>query len=531
MDSAKRLLKQYLHHIVYLFIILLAAALRLYRLGSLPNGLNQDEAVNGFDAFTIGQNLRDHHGNFLPPMLESFGDWASPLITFITVPFVKVLGLSEFSVRLPVALLGIATVGLIYFLIVKLTNKRYLGILAMFILAISPWHITLSRWAIPPSIIPFFLVLFLLSAQRLVKQIPESISWKNLILTALSAVLLTYSYPTQKMFVPLLMITIAALVFRKYIVKGFVMLGIFGVLVLPIFLPTLLKSEKYNARFAQVSLTNSDENIIVGAGTRYAEYLSPYFHFGKGDANSMHHVPGFGATFGFLTVFFYLGLFASLYFVFTKTAQEKYPDLQKRLLVILLIAFFLAPIPASITNDHLHTLRVSHMLTLVPIFITLGIYFLLSLYKNKRFKQAICILIILVGSSFAGEFAYYYFGEYETETKRAYQYGVKELILYLKDNESEFDHVMIDADINQPYIYYLFYNKPDVNELNYKEVNASRDDKEIWRGTENLNKYSFWGFDESQEDKLEQKHSIDTGKEERYIIYTLEKRKWVVLKK
>src|SRR6476661_3890481 len=80
-------------------IVLLAFFLRIYDITGNPSGLNQDEAVNGVDAFSLSQTLRDHHGNFLPVLLESFEDWASSLLTYLTVPFVWVLGLSEFSVR------------------------------------------------------------------------------------------------------------------------------------------------------------------------------------------------------------------------------------------------------------------------------------------------------------------------------------------------------------------------------------------------------------------------------------------------
>ena len=152
--------KSTINIIAFALILLIASFLRLYRLSSNPVSLNQDEAVNGYDAYSLMMTMRDHHGNFMPIMLESFDDWVSPAITYLTIPFVKVFGLSEFSIRLPIALLGTATVVLIYILTVQLFNSKRLGLLAAFLLAIMPWHITFSRWAIPPSIVPFFLLLF-----------------------------------------------------------------------------------------------------------------------------------------------------------------------------------------------------------------------------------------------------------------------------------------------------------------------------------------------------------------------------------
>ena len=106
--------------IAFISTLLIALFLRLYRLSSNPVSLNQDEAVNGYDAYSLMMTTRDHHGNFMPVMLQSFDDWASSAITYLTIPFVKVLGLSEFSIRLPIALLGVGAVILIYILTVQL---------------------------------------------------------------------------------------------------------------------------------------------------------------------------------------------------------------------------------------------------------------------------------------------------------------------------------------------------------------------------------------------------------------------------
>lgn len=124
--------------------------------------LNQDEVVNGYDAYGIALTGKDHHGALQPqPMLQSFNDWTSPLITFITIPFAQLFGLEIWSVRLPVALLGTMSILLFYLLILQVLKNKKLALLGAFIFALSPWAVTISRWAIPPSIVPFFLILFL----------------------------------------------------------------------------------------------------------------------------------------------------------------------------------------------------------------------------------------------------------------------------------------------------------------------------------------------------------------------------------
>ena len=133
---------------VLLAILLLAAVLRLWNLGSIPPHLTPDEAALGYNAYSILKTGRDEHGQLLPIIFKSFGDYKPGLYVYLTAPFVAVFGLSEFAVRLPSALAGIFAVWFIYLIIKKLfTDHQSLATIAAFLLAISPWHIHFSRGA------------------------------------------------------------------------------------------------------------------------------------------------------------------------------------------------------------------------------------------------------------------------------------------------------------------------------------------------------------------------------------------------
>lgn len=292
---------------VYLVLIIaIALLLRVYDLANNPIALNQDEAINGYDAYSLITTMGDHHGNFMPIMLESFGDWVSPVITYITIPFVQLLGLSEFSIRLPVALLGVGTVILIYLFSLQVFNDKKLALIAAFFLAIMPWHITLSRWAIPPSIVPFFLLLFMTVFLGAIKNNSKE-PYYQFILASLCAGILTYSYPTQKLFVPLLLIALSVIFLRKNIIKITIFLSTYIIFVSPLYLITLADPNRYNSRFKLVSIFRPEENIFMILGKfllRYLSYFSPEFNFGISDSNIMQRVPGFGANYDFLSVFF-----------------------------------------------------------------------------------------------------------------------------------------------------------------------------------------------------------------------------------
>ena len=448
--------------LILIGILILSFAVRIYHLTSVPPALNQDEAINGYDAYVLGLTLKDHHGNFLPPMLESFGDWTSPLITYLTVPFVKLFGLSLFSIRLLVALLGVASIYLLYLFLIQLFKKQDLALLGAFLLAISPWHITLSRWAIPPGIVTFFLLLFLWTFFRAINFFEKNGSIWKFITPGLTAGLLVYSYPTQKLFVPLFILSLAFIYLRSHLKTAFVFLLSFTILVSPIYILTFSDS-KYNARFTGVSGLSDPKakQEIIG---RYVEYFLPYFHFQTGDTDKMHQVPTIGNSYLFLSIFFYTGILISLLGFFKII---KIPNVDHKTYAMLLSWLLLFPIAASLTKDHNMVLRAVHGLPLVAIFSIVTFSYLWQ-YLKKPYPSIFIIIITLFGLINLGNYSKFYFTQYPDLVYRDFQYGITDFMSYLLKNDSRFDKVVIDDTINQPYIYYLFSSQFDPKKLNYK---------------------------------------------------------------
>src|SRR3989344_7353354 len=131
--------------LIFLAVFLIAAFLRLYLINSIPPGVNRDEASIGYTAYSLLKTGNDEYGRHLPISIQSFGDWKLPLYVYTVVPMVKLFGLSEFAVRLPSALFGIFSVVLTFFLIRSLFKNNLLALITMFLTAISPWHLHLSR--------------------------------------------------------------------------------------------------------------------------------------------------------------------------------------------------------------------------------------------------------------------------------------------------------------------------------------------------------------------------------------------------
>jgi 4-amino-4-deoxy-L-arabinose transferase-like glycosyltransferase len=480
------------HYVVILMLlnIGLALFLRIYNLSSNPGGFDQDEASNGVDAYSIGQTLRDHHGNFLPPMLESFEDWASPVLTYLTVPFVWVLGLSEFSVRLPVALLGTASVVLMYLLVKRLTQRKDLALLASFLLCIMPWSVMSSRWAIPPGSVTFFLLLFLYAYCR-VSDGPYRL-WK-FGLVGLCATVLGYAYPTQKMFGPMLIGVlflielVTKLPWRVLLKKYFVILGTYLLLTSPIYLLTLLDPARYNARFNSVSILREGVNPITAFITRYISYLLPNFYFLKDSGLISDHVPGIESSFNFLAPFYYMGIVLCVISLFSKKPFL----LNKRASLLLLGWLVLFPVPASLTMDHYYLLRIIHGLSLIIILAVVCLGALLDLVKSKKILAMIYVGIVAISAFYLVNFSTKYFEQYPDLSAEFYLYGTRQYSEFLLQNDAKFASVKVDTAVNMPYIFYLFYSEKDPHAYNYSEINARVDGKGGWLYVPKLDKYIF----------------------------------------
>src|SRR3990172_13290311 len=113
--------------ILLLLIVLMSLFLRFYRLDSYP-ALNADEAAIGYNAYSLIQTGRDEHGNPWPIHFQSFNDYKPGLYFYMVVPFVKILGLNEWAVRIPGAALGVGTVLVLYLLVRELFKSEKLAL-------------------------------------------------------------------------------------------------------------------------------------------------------------------------------------------------------------------------------------------------------------------------------------------------------------------------------------------------------------------------------------------------------------------
>ncbi|MCL4417013.1 MAG: glycosyltransferase family 39 protein, partial [Actinobacteria bacterium] len=264
--------------VFFAIIVLIAIFLRFYQLGINPPSLTWDEAAWGYNAYSLGIDGRDEFGRFFPhDYLESFGDFKPPMYAYLDIIPVKIFGLNEFATRFPSALFGVLTVLLTYFLVKRIFPKNHkssiinhnsekIALFSAFFLAISPWHILLSRAAFEANVATFFIITgvwaFLAGVQA--PAVSESRTDKRwyLIISSISFALSMYTFNTPRIVTPLLVLLLVV-AFRKRLLVLKKEAAVAFVLGLLIFVPIFgfLLSPQAGLRFKEVNIF-SDVNII-----------------------------------------------------------------------------------------------------------------------------------------------------------------------------------------------------------------------------------------------------------------------------
>lgn len=148
-----------IHRLLPVMVLLLGAALRLVCLGRIPEGMHQDEALSAWTAYSLLHDGIDSAGNFLPVYLAGWGDGQSALYSWLMIPLLALNGgsFSPLVSRLPQALTAIATLWVVYRLFLKMFGYVP-AVWCEFLLAVCPWHITMSRWGLEANLAPGFLI-------------------------------------------------------------------------------------------------------------------------------------------------------------------------------------------------------------------------------------------------------------------------------------------------------------------------------------------------------------------------------------
>lgn len=492
--------------IILLIIIVLAFSLRFISLDSIPPGLNWDEVSHGYNAYSILKTGYDEWGQFLPiTNFRAYGDYPLPLYMYLAMPFIALLGLSEFTIRIPSALFGSLTVIIIFLLSKEFFKNKYINLLSAFLLAISPWAVFSSRQVLQSTPAVFFLSLgfWLLLKGLSVK------GWIYNILGALSIGLSAYAYHNTRILSPILLIFFC-LLFRKKILSN-IKNYLLPVLIICIFfiplIPVVFSSEgtaraNWVSIIDQGAINNLNElrsasglpdslshfiyNKPVYFLTKFSEnylgYFNPVYLGFEGGTQYQFSVPHIGIAYPAELPFFYLGI------IFLIVKGWKLENEKKFLLGWLI----LAPIPAAITRDPSQVIRSSIMI--VPYYLIVG-YGFVKIVEYLKLRSRFFPIIITAAFLFSilvlsASYFYNLWFVYPKQYSFAWQYGYKEATEYIKENGQRYDQIIITKKYGEPHEFILFYLKYDPYSYQHDQ-NLVRYEKSQWFWVDAFDKFKF----------------------------------------
>lgn len=195
-------------------ILVVGALIRLTHLEANPAGLNQDEAVNSWNAWCLLHTGRDQAGEPWPVFsMRAHGVYSSPLFAYWSMPVLWLGGLSIWATRLPAALAGMLTLVLMNYVGTRMFGPAT-GLAAAGLLAINPWHIQQSRWGHEATLCPLLVMAAWCSLLWAGLPIMDRQERKpRVIASALSGALCgigLYGYPAIRAYLPVLVIGMVA---------------------------------------------------------------------------------------------------------------------------------------------------------------------------------------------------------------------------------------------------------------------------------------------------------------------------------
>jgi len=462
-------------------IIVIAAFIRLVRLEGIPNGLYQDETSIGYNAYSILITGKDEYGRPFPIYFESFGDWKLPVYIYTTVAFVKLFGLSAWAVRLPSALYGILTVGVLYFFVKTFTKNEKLSLVSAFLLAINPWHIHYSRAAFEVSIALFFLLLGTLFLKYFFIDQKRG----GLFAGTLCFLVVMYSYNLTRLLAPVLFCFVGAMLVRnsrrRFGKKEiFVTVLCSFVLLLPIVLTfftnggvasaqgTLITSSAYVK--APILELRSYFTSFPQAFTKllFNTYLLTFLVFLK------HIVSYFSVDFYFLTGSTHgnhgNGLAGQLYLFELLTIPIGFMVMKRRYFSFwkLIIGWIgLSILVASLTREAPHATRSFFLVPMIVIFSSAGLIHLYDYARahiirnsNNRIHFLITISAGLgIMTYLVVQYFLIYFVVFPVSYAANWRSLDEDVVRYIENHRNEYDRIVIDKNAGLIYSSILFYTK------------------------------------------------------------------------
>lgn len=484
----KSLFKDYKEEVILFFILIVGSLVRLVAIGKFPNALNVDEASSGYDAFSLMKYGVDRGGNSYPVYLYAWGSGQSVLYSYLMIPVLMITGLCEYGIRLPMAIIGIISLYVFYYLIKNIFDNKRMALISVGFFAICPWHIMKSRWGMECNIFPDIILLSTLSFVLGLKKKKTSLQ----ILAFIGFAISSYSYGTGYLFLPVYILgMLGYLIYKKEITikKSIIYLLIMFVICIPIILYIAINTFGLNQisigkvtipkllvnRYDEVSTVFSG-NIIENCVDNLLATLRILIL--QTDGLEWNAISQFGMFYIISIIFFVIGV---------KESLGKYKDnIYNQIMNIWMLA---AIVLSAFCDANIN--RINIIMIPCIYYIVVGIYEFLNKYKVATLCLGTIYIVLFA------EFMYVYtskdYNEYYTFTS-----GVEGVVDYC--NSLDEDTVYCQYSFKEPFIYFMFYGETDVHE--YLDTVQYYEESRTFDNIKSFGKYKFYLPSEIKENSV-----------------------------
>lgn len=449
------------YRILLFSIFFLAFFLRYSLLTQVPPSLHGDEMGVSYNAYSLLKTGKDEYGRFLP---LTFRNDLTPVDVYLTIPWIALFGLTEFSSRIHAVFTGLLTIGA-SFTLVRLLASRKTALLTIFLLAILPWHIHTSRIGLGVNSGLFLQisgVVFFLTALHGSK-------WR-LVLSFLSFGLSTYAYHAPKLTAPLLLIILFILYRRPFLQRikifTFVLLSLVFIL-LPTILYLFVRPIR-ETRFGGINvllIRNSARPLLgstlfwqipITIAMNYLSHFDPQLLFWDSRKLKYFQIPDIGMFHAWEMPFMIVGVFILLISWREKNSQ------------LILAWLLIAPAASSLTigGQLAHVNRVMLFLPMLPLASAIGIT-RVAKFLFQRNKH-LAVFFLSVFSVYVVWSLVFFLNQYvkhlSTDFAEFWGTHVRDAVVSLTPFESTADRIVMTnypASYAQTYMYMLFYGKKE----------------------------------------------------------------------
>ncbi len=449
-------MKRYFSLAFILALLTSSLWVRLFRINESPASVNWDEAALGYNSYSLLLTGRDEFGKPIPVSLRSFDDYKPAGYSYLSVPIIKLWGLSETTTRATSAIFGTLLVFFVVYITATISGSFTAGAAAGIITAFSPWAIHFSRIAFESNVAASWylggIAAFLLGRKN-----------KNYYFVSLAIFIGSmYIYHAQRAIAVPTFVVLTIIFWRQIkeqIKKEWSSLLILAICMsVPLVISfatepaasrlastNILKLWPFVPKEFSVAIFNPVYSFLWQVSGQFLAYFSPANLFFRGSTEPILRIPGLSIFNAEILPFWIIGIWQVL-------KNRKYMS-------VLLPLLILAPLPGVITWNWFSVVRTLAVYPLQAIAAGIGFAYLWQKISGAWWRAVVfgpimvfCFLAFLYNFLTINLFApYITYGDFQP----GFEYSVP----YMLSESEKYNRVIIESPHIAPYIFVLFYGK------------------------------------------------------------------------